>query len=228
MNRADNMVLVVDDDQGFRALARHVLERARFAVAEAANADEALQAVECSPPDLVLLDVRLPRVSGYELLRELRDRLGESLPIVFVSGERIDSYDRVAGLLLGGDDYIVKPVDPDELVARVRRLLGRTANDEARAGTGDLLAELTPRERQVLALLASGESTKQIAGELVISPRTLGTHVHHILTKLGVHNRTQAAAVAHRAGLVSPAVAVLPPGLGETPPGRLARGGGAV
>jgi DNA-binding NarL/FixJ family response regulator len=195
------MVLVVDDDRCFRALARHELERAGFAVTEAANADEALQAVDCTAPDLVLLDVRLPGVSGYELLRELRDRLGESLPIVFVSGERVDSYDRIAGLLLGSDDYIVKPFDSDELVARVRRLLGRTANDKARAGTGDPLAGLTTRERQVLALLASGESTKQIAGELVISPRTLGTHVQHILTKLGVHNRTQAVAVAHRVRL---------------------------
>jgi len=200
-------VLVVDDDRGFRALARDRLERAGFAVVEAANADEALAAAEELQPDLVLLDVRLPRVSGYEVYRELRDRCGDGLPIMFVSGERTEAYDRTVGLLLGAEDYLVKPFDPDELVARVRRSVGRRRNGSAEDGaTPDAIAELTPREREVLALLAEGRSSSQIARELVISPRTLGTHVQHILSKLGVHNRTQAVAVAHRAGLDGPDV----------------------
>ena len=200
-------VLVVDDDRGFRALARDLLERAGFAVVEAANADEALAAAEELQPDLVLLDVRLPRVSGYEVYRELRDRCGDGLPIMFVSGERTEAYDRTVGLLLGAEDYLVKPFDPDELVARVRRSVGRRRNGSAEdEATPDAIAELTPREREVLALLAEGRSSSQIARELVISPRTLGTHVQHILSKLGVHNRTQAVAVAHRAGLDGPDV----------------------
>ena len=199
-------VLVVDDDRGFRALARDLLERAGFAVMEAANADEALAAAEELPPDLVLLDVRLPRVSGYELYRELRDRCGESLPIMFVSGERIEAYDRTVGLLLGAEDYLVKPFDPDELVARVRRSLRPRRNGSSDTGAALDLTELTPREREVLALLAEGRSSSEIARELVISPRTLGTHVQHILSKLGVHNRTQAVAVAHKAGLGPPDV----------------------
>jgi DNA-binding NarL/FixJ family response regulator len=201
---AKDTVLVVDDDAAFRALVRGLLERAGFTIGEAADADAALEAVEQTPPDLVLLDVRFPLVSGYELYRRLRDRLGDALPIVFVSGERTDSYDRIAGLLLGADDYVLKPFDPDELTARIRRLIGRGSNGTAPDQAEELIDDLTSRERQVLGLLAAGRGSKQIALELVISPRTVGTHIQHILAKLGVHSRAQAAAVAHRAGLVPP------------------------
>jgi DNA-binding NarL/FixJ family response regulator len=193
----------VDDDPGFRALARTLLERAGLAVDVAVDGDDALEAVREAKPDLVLLDVRLPGTSGYEVYRELKD-LHETLPIIFVSGERVESYDRVAGLMLGADDYLVKPFDPDELLARVRRSLARRAvGEDAESEAEELIESLTPRERQVLALLATGRSSKQAAGELVISPRTLGTHMQHILAKLGVHSRTQAVVIANRAGLVA-------------------------
>jgi DNA-binding NarL/FixJ family response regulator len=199
------LVLVVDDDRNFRKFARELLERAGFSVLDAADAREALEAVDEQVPQLVLLDVRLPDVSGYELFRELRDRCGDSLPIIFVSGVRTDSYDRVAGIMLGAEDYLVKPFDPDELLARVRRPLRPRAADPVTEETSDeSTAALTPREREVLLLVAGGRSSAQIASELVISPRTVGTHIQHILAKLGVENRTQAAAVAHRAGLVEP------------------------
>jgi DNA-binding NarL/FixJ family response regulator len=208
LTAGNERVLVVDDDRGYRALARNLLERAGFSVVEAANADEALAAAEDSPPHVVLLDVHLPRVSGYELFRELRDRHGEDLPIMFVSGARTEAYDRTVGLLLGAEDYLVKPFDPDELVARVRRSVRRRTNGASGHGVPgpDVMAELTPREREVLSLLAAGRSSAQIARELVISPRTLGTHVQHILSKLGVQNRTQAVAFAHRAGFGAPEV----------------------
>jgi DNA-binding NarL/FixJ family response regulator len=111
---------------------------------------------------------------------------------------------RIAGLLLGADDYLVKPFDPDELIARARcflrhRSIGVTAADGV--PPNELIAELTPREQEVLALLASGYSSAQVAHELVISPRTVGTHVQHILSKLGVSSRTQAVAFAHHVGL---------------------------
>ena len=198
-------MLVVDDDPGFRSLVRAVLERASFGVEEAADASEALAAVERAPPHLVLLDVILPQTSGYEIYRELRERFGGALPIIFVSGERTDAYDRSVGLLLGADDYLVKPFDPGELLARVRRSLRHTRDGADANGTelpaGADLEGLTPRERQVLALLAAGRSSAQIGQELRITPRTLGSHVQHILTKLRVHNRAQAVAVVHRASL---------------------------
>jgi RNA polymerase sigma factor (sigma-70 family) len=195
-------VLVVDDDPGFRAFARSLCERAGLRVEEAADISGALVAADEAPPDVVLLDVRLPGASGYEVYRELHDR-DPGLPIIFVSGERVDAYDRTVGLLLGADDYIVKPFDPDELIARVRRSLRRPK--ERRPEREEALAELTPREREVLALLASGKSSKEIARKLVISPRTVSTHVQHILGKLDVNNRARAIALAHRAGLVDEA-----------------------
>jgi DNA-binding NarL/FixJ family response regulator len=199
-------VLIVDDDNALRGLIRALLERAGFVVVEAADGDAALTVSEETPPHLALLDVVLPGMSGYELFEALRERLGDELPIIFLSGARTDHYDRVAGLLLGGDDYIVKPFDPDELVARVRRSLrpGRAREDPAGNGHNGTAANLTPRELEIVSLLAAGSSTDEIAHDLVISPRTVGTHVQHILGKLGVRNRGQAVALAFREGLVSP------------------------
>ena len=202
MARHRPRLLVVDDDDLFRAWVREALERVGFDVAEAADADEAFESVEQARPHLVLLDVRLPGMSGYEIHRELSDRYAGSIPVIFISGERTESFDRVAGLLLGVDDYLVKPVDPDELVARVRRSLRWKRNGNGHLpATTEPFAELTAREREVFTLLANGMSTEQMANELVISTRTVGTHVHHILGKLGVHSRAQAVAFAHRGGL---------------------------
>jgi DNA-binding NarL/FixJ family response regulator len=194
--------LVVDDDPGFRTLVRTLCERAGFRVEEGADVSGALVAYEEAPPDVVLLDVKLPGASGYEVYRELHDR-DARLPIIFVSGERVDAYDRTVGLLLGADDYIVKPFDPDELIARIRRSIRR--QQQRRPEPDDALAGLTPREMEVLALLAAGRSSKEIARRLVISPRTVSTHVQHILAKLDVSNRARAIALAHRAGLVDEA-----------------------
>src|SRR5262245_8163569 len=180
------------------------MTQAGFTVVEASDAAEALAKLDHSPPALVVLDVMLPRVSGYELLLELRDRLGDELPVIFVSGERIEAYDRIAGLLLGADEYLVKPFDLDELIALLRRSL-RPRHDAGANSHGpldDRVELLTTREREVLCLLASGRASSQIADELVISRRTVATHVHHILAKLGASSRTQAVAIAHEAGLM--------------------------
>jgi two-component system, OmpR family, response regulator len=201
-------VLVVDNDPPFRAFVRDLLERAGFDVVEAADGEAALSVAALHRPELVLLDVCLPRASGYEVCRELRDRFGDSLGIIFVSGKRIESIDRVSGLLLGADDYLAKPFDPDELLARVRTVLRRVSrpsgngNGKALAG-GIADAELTPRELEVLQLLAEGLTQPQIARRLVISPRTVGTHIQNLLGKLDVHSRAQAVALAHRLGLVA-------------------------
>jgi len=200
-------VLVVDNDPLFRAFVREQLERAGFEVVDADDGDAALDIAARTMPELVLLDVCLPRASGYEVCRELRDWFGDSLGIIFVSGERIESIDRVSGLLLGAVDYVVKPFDPDELLARVRTVLRRVASPRPN-GSGNSVAggvadsELTPRELEVLQLLAEGLTQPQIARQLVISPRTVGTHIQNLLGKLDVHSRAQAVALAHRMGLV--------------------------
>jgi DNA-binding NarL/FixJ family response regulator len=198
------LVLVVDDDPDFRALARDVLGRLGCATVEATNAVEALAAAELERPSLVLLKVELPKVTGYELCRELRDVHGEQLPIILVSADRVQSIDRVAALLIGADDYLVTPIElEDELLSRVRRLLVRPAATSTPTTDDGMLHGLTRRERDVLALLAEGYTQTVIAEKLVISPSTVGTHVQRILAKLGVHSRGQAVARAYRAGLIT-------------------------
>jgi DNA-binding NarL/FixJ family response regulator len=188
-------VLVVDDDAGFRALVREALDQAGFTVHEAENGEQALVEARRRRPDLVVLDVRLPGLSGYEVCRELRDELGADLPIVFVSGERAESFDRVAGILIGGNDYLAKPLALDELLARARNLIERRRPPQDRLG-------LTERERQVLELLADGLSPTQVAEQLVISRSTVGTHVEHIYAKLGARTRAHAVGLAYRGGLL--------------------------
>ncbi len=172
-----------------------MLADAGFAVTEAATGEEALAAARDDPPELVLLDVHLPGISGYEVCRRLKDEHSDAIPIVFVSGERTESYDRVAGLLLGAQEYLVKPVAPDELVVRVRQLVGRAEIEFA--GT----PSLTARELEVLRLLTQGLGPDEIAQSLIISPKTVGTHLEHIFRKLGVRSRAQAVASAFRLGL---------------------------
>ena len=192
-------VLVVDDDAPHRTLLRHLLQRIGLDVVEAEDGATALRSAARQPPSLVLLDVQLPLVGGYEVCHELRERYGQDLPIIFVSGARVESEDRTAGIMIGADDYITKPFDPDELLARVRRLLRRSSSgvDDRRTA----FAELTARELEVLELMAEGVGQAEIANRLVISPRTAGTHIQHILEKLDVHSRAQAVALAHMRGL---------------------------
>jgi DNA-binding NarL/FixJ family response regulator len=202
-------ILIVDDDASSRTLVRELIEGAGYSTIESTTGEEALASADEQRPALVLLDVQLPGVSGYEVCRRLRGRFGERLPIIFVSGARVEAMDRVAGLLVGADDYIVKPFAPDELVARVWRSLARTAATSA-AGGVELAARLTPREQEVLQLLAEGLTPKVIATELFISRKTVATHIQRILTKLDVHSRAEAIAIAHRASAVDDFEALVP------------------
>jgi DNA-binding NarL/FixJ family response regulator len=190
-------VLVVDDDADFRELVASLLGRMGCEAYEAATGEEALAAAHEERPALVLLNVRLTGLAGYEVCRELREEFGDELPIVFISGDRTESYDRVGGLLLGADDYLVKPLDPNEFLARTRRLLARSVPVELRSAS-----KLTKRELQVLGLLADGLDQVEIAGRLFISPATVATHIQRVLTKLGAHSRAQAVALAHREHLL--------------------------
>lgn len=172
-----------------------VLTQVGFQTREVSTAREAIETAREDPPRLVVLEVCLGQVSGYELCRELRDEFGGELPIVFVSAARAESHDRVAGFLVGGDDFLVKPLALDEFVARVRRLLERA---ERRTVVGPAL---TPRELEVLGLVAEGLARDEIGRRLFISPRTVGTHIEHIFRKLGVHTRAQAVSLAYEHGL---------------------------
>lgn len=191
-------VLIVDDDEDLRATIATMLADAGYPTRQADCGVEALRIARLEPPALVLLDVNLPGICGYEVYRLLRDELGDQFPIVFISGERTASFDRVGGLLLGANDYMVKPFAEDELLARVHNLLGRRHAPAARA----IAARLTRREFEVLRLLAAGRGPDEIARLLVISPKTVGAHVERIYVKLGVQTRAQAVAVAYRDALL--------------------------
>ena len=187
MPRPCGPILVVDDDT-LRQCVSVLLEEAGFVVLAARTGEEALALARSGSPRAAVVDVRLPGLSGYEVCRVLKEEKA-ALPVLFISGVRTESFDRVAGLLIGADDYLVKPFAPDELLARLRVLLRRANEDE--------LHGLTQREAEVLRCLGEGLGPSVIAERLVISPKTVETHIEHIYEKLGVHSRAQALAAAY-------------------------------
>ena len=191
------MVLVVDDDADVRSALVGPLDRAGYRTKEASSGEEAIELALGETPALVVLDVCLPGISGYQVCHDLRKLFGTGLPIVFVSAARTESYDRVAGLLVGGDDYLTKPISPDELRIRVDRLV-RNSFPLNPAASG----RLTAREQDVLRLLAEGVRARDIAARLFIAEKTVNTHIDHIFSKLGVHSRAEAVALAYRQNLI--------------------------
>ena len=189
--RPRGRVLVVDDDPIVCDLVETTLAEHGYPTRRAADVREALYLVQRETPDVVVLDVHLPDISGYQLCRRLRDDYGDSIGIILLSGERKESLDRAAGLLLGADDYMVKPFVLDELLARVQRLAKRS-----RPIARTVVAGLTRRELEILRLLACGLDHVEIARDLVITAKTVEKHIEHILLKLGVHSRAQAIALA--------------------------------
>lgn len=200
MGQTAETVLIVDEDEEDRAQLARLLGAAGYEVIEASTGEEAIGIARKQDLSLALLGVALEDVSGYEVCRTIRDEVGSEPPVIFLSGSRTESYDRVAGLLIGADDYLSKPYAADELLARVRALLRRNRRESQ--PTAGLTAGLTARELEVLTLLAEGLTPDAIAAELFISTRTVGTHIEHVFRKLGVRTRAQAIAFAFREGLV--------------------------
>lgn len=194
-----------------------ILTEGGFEARSVTSGEEALAALPTLRPSTIVLDIQLSGISGYEVCRRVREDYGEEIGIVFVSGVRAEPIDRVASLLIGGDDHLAKPFVPDELTARVRRLGVRRAENGAlrepsrsnhkgrRSHAPQVRAEeygLTERELEVLDLLASGYDQPDVADRLVVSRSTVATHIQRILGKLEVHNRAQAVGLALREGLV--------------------------
>jgi DNA-binding NarL/FixJ family response regulator len=262
-------VLVVDDTPANVRLLDAILSPRGYAVVTAASGPEALLRAAHEAPDIVLLDVLMPAMDGYEVCQRLRDSAASSmLPVIMITASL--EQEKIKAIEAGADDFIVKPIVQDELLARIRSLLHskqrhdlirtqaaelaalnltlarqvceRTSdleearsvilrlyrdlaarNDDLNELVGRLLStapggvrtdgsrrtdaaraehRLTPRECEVLGLLARGRTNAEIAVDLVVSVATAKSHVEHIIAKLGVSHRTQAALRAVELGLV--------------------------
>ncbi len=194
-------IVMSDPDERCRSEMSGLLMDAGHRLTGVASGEEALEAARSQRPRLVILEVCLPGICGYEVCRRLRDEYAETVSIMFVSATRTEPHDRVAGILLGADDYLSKPLAADEFLARVGRLICRSATS-----TSNPELRLTRRERDVLGLLELGLSHRGIADRLCISHKTVGTHIEHIFVKLGVRNRLQAVSVSHRYHLLDTSV----------------------
>jgi NarL family two-component system response regulator LiaR len=208
-------VLIVDDHAVVREGLRTFLglQEGIEVAGEAADGDAAVAAAQRLTPDVILMDLVMPGRDGISAMRMLRDRGLRSRVIVLTSF--LDDERLMPALQAGAAGYLLKDVEPAELARAVRSAhAGEALIDPTVAGR--LLAhlaapgpaapvsaeQLTRREREVLALIAAGRSNKRIALELDIAEKTVKTHVGHLLAKLGVADRTQAALLAVRSGLV--------------------------
>ncbi len=202
-------ILIVDHDDASRLTAVQVAVQLGYDARPTPTGDELIERLGQDRPTLAVVEVELEGpVNGLEVMHQLHERFGSDLPVILVSGNRTDALDRTAGLMLGADDYLTKPLDSGELLARVRRSLRRVTPPKTN-GNGNGHRDdtnLSPREREILTLLAEGRTQGQIASTLVISSKTVATHIQHILSKLGVHTRAQAVATAFQKGLVEPDV----------------------
>ena len=206
-------VLVVDDHAVVRQGLRTFLELHDdiAVVGEAADGDAALEAVAELAPDVVLMDLVMPRLDGVRAIEQLRVRSPATRVIVLTSF--LDDDKVLPAVRAGAAGYLLKDVQPAELVRAIRmadrgdallhpavaaRVLRELAGDSTRAARHDLL---TARELEVLALVARGRANKAIAFELGVAEKTVKTHVGNILAKLGLSDRTQAALYAVREGL---------------------------
>ncbi|MGY1739643.1 MULTISPECIES: response regulator [unclassified Blastococcus] len=215
-------VLLVDDQPLLRTGFRLILqgEPGIEVVGEAADGEVALAQVRALQPDVVLMDIRMPRMDGVEATRRLRE-LDSPPQVLVLTTFDLDEY-VVESLRAGASGFLLKDVPADDLVEAVhvvhrgdavvapqvtRRLLDRFARHLPAATTTAPapLPQLTGREHQVLLLVARGLSNAEIAAELVLSETTVKTHVSNVLMKLGLRDRVQAVVLAYERGLVSPA-----------------------
>lgn len=217
-------VLIVDDHAVVRQGVRAFLETQPdiCVVGEAASGEEALQCVAQFTPDVVLMDLVMPRMDGIAATRRIKQQSPQTQVIVLTSYAEDEKI--FPAIQAGALSYLLKTISPEELADAVRkaaqgnavlhphiamRLMqefreeaGRTSAQTRSTAIPPAFAELTERELQVLRLLAEGLSNQEIAEHLVISIRTVKAHVSHILAKLNLTDRTQAAILAWREGLM--------------------------
>ena len=179
-------VFVVDDDDAVRDSLRLLLKSAEITCQPFATAQDFLSAYDAAQPGCLVLDVRMPGMSGLEMQQELNLR-GATLPVIFITGHG-DIPMAVEAMQLGAFDFLQKPFRDQELLDRVHRALARDMDNRARLRHTDRirerLATLSPREREVLDLVTQGKANKMVAGDLGVSQRTVEIHRAHVMQKM--------------------------------------------
>lgn len=209
-------VLVVDDERILRMLIKRQLELQGYQVRDASSGSEALSIIEKELPALIVSDVMMPGMDGLEFCRTLRSSSeGQLVPFIFLSSKG-DLDDRIIGLSMGADDYLIKPFEIRELVAKIESQLERSrristemnkikqryaANKKNSEEEPEPLP-LTPAEERVFWEVVQGLTNKQISDRLFISPRTVQTHLSNILGKLELENRSQLVRFAFENGYI--------------------------
>ncbi|MDJ0553342.1 MAG: response regulator transcription factor [Microcoleaceae cyanobacterium MO_207.B10] len=195
-------LMLVDDDPNLILLVKDYLEFRGYKVMTAENGRQALEVLEQQIPDLIICDVMMPEMDGYTLVENIRaNPATEWIPVLFLSAKG-QSQDRVKGLNTGADVYIVKPFEPEELVAQVESSLKQASrlikHQNVGISNGPKIkvrrnVELTPTELKVVQLVAKGMANRDIAQIMEVSQRTIESHVSNMLGKTGLHNRTELA-----------------------------------
>jgi RNA polymerase sigma factor (sigma-70 family) len=214
-------VLIADDQTLVRAGFRKILEADAEieVVGEASDGFEAVEAARALEPDVVLMDVRMPRLDGLEATRQLVDQGEEGPRVLVLTTFGLEEYVYEA-LRAGASGFLLKDVPPEQLLAGIHVVargdalldpaITRSVIEEfaarpaVRRELAAKLDELTPREREVFSLVARGLSNAEIARELVVSEGTVKSHVAHVLLKLGLRDRVQSVIYAYEAGIVQP------------------------
>ncbi len=225
-------LLLVDDEPGVREAVQAYLEDSGYAVRVASSAKDAWELLQQQLPDLVISDVMMPQVDGYQFLKQMREDVRfKATPVIFLTARGMKA-DRISGYQAGCDAYLSKPFDPDELIAIVQNLLERrtaamaavSQNPEMEGIAKQIAAELrgmlhptsgivrtpppiridlTPREQSVLDLVAAGLMNKEIAKQLETSVRNVEKYVSRLFGKTGTNSRTELVRYALEHGLTN-------------------------
>jgi len=200
-------LLLIDDDPNLILLVQDYLEFQGYEVITADNGQDALKILQDQAPNLIICDIMMPEMDGYELVRKIRQDTRISwIPVIFLSAKG-QTTDRVKGLNTGADVYLVKPFEPEELVAQVESSIKQVGRFmEKNSSNGQSYSNginhavhvppevtLTRTETKVVQLVAQGLANREIAQKLNVSQRTIESHVSNMLNKTRLHNRTELA-----------------------------------
>ncbi|MBE9079446.1 response regulator transcription factor [Romeria aff. gracilis LEGE 07310] len=232
MAETTGKVLLVDDEPGLREAVQAYLEDSGFTVQVASNATEGWELLQQATPDVVISDIMMPQVDGYQFLKQMREDVRfQALPVIFLTARGMTS-DRIQGYQAGADAYLPKPFDPEELVAIVTSQIERraaqspdpeTAPDIAtmarqieeikalltqrgsliKSAVSPIKIDFTPREQDVLDLVSEGLMNKEIASRLGTTVRNVEKYVSRLFGKTGTNSRTELVRYALEHGLIT-------------------------